>query len=103
MGKMMGCSLHSPMAVNTSGVNKGPAPERPISMLGFTCMHRQTVSSQALTATTKQPFKRFTVMQACIRVPGCHSVGLTVRHTDETLLTAELLLSHCAVVAVLGW
>ncbi len=44
MGKMMGRSLHSPMAVNTSGVNKGPAPERPISMLGFTCMHRQIVA-----------------------------------------------------------
>ena len=48
MGKMMGRSLHSPMAVNTSGVNRGPAPDRPISMLGFTCMHRQTVSQSGL-------------------------------------------------------
>lgn len=48
IGKMMGRSLHSPMAVNTSGVNRGPAPERPISMLGFTCTHRQTVSQEGI-------------------------------------------------------
>ena len=48
MGKMMGRSLHSPMAVNTSGVNRGPAPDRPISMLGFTCTHRQTDSQEEL-------------------------------------------------------
>ena len=36
------------MAVNTSGVNRGPAPDRPISMLGFTCTHRQTDSQEEL-------------------------------------------------------
>jgi len=71
MGKMMGRSLHSPMAVNTSGVNKGPAPERPISMLGFTCMHRQIVAVVDDLEVWRSPGHFDVADRGCLR----HSAG----------------------------
>ena len=41
MGNIIGRSLISPIAVNTSEVKIGPAPLRPSSAVGLTCNRRQ--------------------------------------------------------------
>ena len=53
MGKMIGLSLHCPMAVSTSGVNRGPAPDRPIKMLGLTYMQIARFEDEAFVQAPK--------------------------------------------------
>lgn len=95
MGKMMGRSLHSPMAVNTSGVNRGPAPERPISMLGFTCMHRQAVNQEGLISVPDFDIHTVTAWESDAGMHDREALHLLLACCSQCLAAGELLLSQC--------